>query len=569
MSLMLGRAATAVAAFAAFASGVNAISKISVGGRYLYDDSGNRFYIKGIAYQPQGEVIASSTNTFGEPSTFTDPLANATTCSRDVQFLTELGVNTIRAYSVNSSLNHDDCMSTFSNAGIYTIIDLSLPNNGSIDRDSPSWATNLQDQYLRTIDAFSAYDNVLAYNVGNEVVINSNGTGTAAFLKAAARDVKAYLKSKGSSALVGYAAIDASADWRQPLASYLACDPSDSNSGETAIDLYGLNNYEWCGDSSFQSSYAGTQGQFAGYNVPAYFSEFGCLNGDSARPFTEVSALLSSQMSDVWSGGLAFSYFPATSAQGQFGMVTISDDGSTVTTSQDFDNLKSQYTSATPPNTPSQSNAGSTSYPSCPSQNATWLASTTLPGTPSDDACSCLDKSLSCQFKPHTTNGTEINIIIGDLIDFGCSLLGQMSLDCNAISGSGSQGVYGDVQSCDPATKLSFVMSQYYEANNRDPQACSFAGNGTVNTLAPSKASAAQAAESTCVTAGATGTFVPSSPPVLSAAAATSSASSSATSDSSSSNSSGAVPLLADSRSLVGIVLVALMTVAGGLVTLA
>lgn len=90
-------------------------------------------------------------------------------------------------------------------------IDLSLPNNGSIDRNSPSWcvpesaadttffhatvsrATNLQDQYLRTIDTFSKYDNVLAYNVGNEVVISSNGTGTAAFLKAAARDVKAYL----------------------------------------------------------------------------------------------------------------------------------------------------------------------------------------------------------------------------------------------------------------------------------------------------------------------------------------------------------------------------------------
>jgi 1,3-beta-glucanosyltransferase GAS1 len=68
-----------------------------------------------------GEVIASATNTFGEPSTFIDPLANATTCARDLPFLTQLGVNTIRAYSVNSSLNHDDCMSAFSNAGIYTM----------------------------------------------------------------------------------------------------------------------------------------------------------------------------------------------------------------------------------------------------------------------------------------------------------------------------------------------------------------------------------------------------------------------------------------------------------------
>lgn len=72
-------------------------------------------------------------------------------------------------------------------------IDLSLPVNGSIDRDSPAWSTNLLDLYLGTIDAFSKYDNVLAYNVGNEVITAPNATAAAAFIKAAARDVKAYL----------------------------------------------------------------------------------------------------------------------------------------------------------------------------------------------------------------------------------------------------------------------------------------------------------------------------------------------------------------------------------------
>lgn len=65
--------------------------------------------------------------------------------------------------------------------------------NGSIDRASPSWSTNLLDLYINTIDAFAKYDNVLAYNVGNEVVIASNVTDVAAYIKAAARDVKAYL----------------------------------------------------------------------------------------------------------------------------------------------------------------------------------------------------------------------------------------------------------------------------------------------------------------------------------------------------------------------------------------
>jgi hypothetical protein len=69
-------------------------------------------------------------------------------------------------------------------------IDLSLPLNGSIDRTNPAWTTNLLDLYIGTIEVFSKYDNVLAYNVGNEVA-NSNLTTVAApFVKAAARDVK-------------------------------------------------------------------------------------------------------------------------------------------------------------------------------------------------------------------------------------------------------------------------------------------------------------------------------------------------------------------------------------------
>lgn len=72
-------------------------------------------------------------------------------------------------------------------------IDLALPTNGSIDRLSPSWTTNLLDLYLGTINAFNKYDNVLAYNVGNEVIVNPAGTDAAPFIKAAARDVRAYL----------------------------------------------------------------------------------------------------------------------------------------------------------------------------------------------------------------------------------------------------------------------------------------------------------------------------------------------------------------------------------------
>jgi hypothetical protein len=52
---------------------------------------------------------------------------------------------------------------------------------------------DLQNTYLDTVSVFSKYDNVLAYNVGNEVVLN-NGTAASPFIKAAARDTKAYLR---------------------------------------------------------------------------------------------------------------------------------------------------------------------------------------------------------------------------------------------------------------------------------------------------------------------------------------------------------------------------------------
>ena len=49
-------------------------------------------------------------------------------------------------------------------------------------------------------------------------------------------------KSKSSSALVAYAAVDAPSEWLDPFANYLTCDPSGNGSGDTSIDLFGLNN---------------------------------------------------------------------------------------------------------------------------------------------------------------------------------------------------------------------------------------------------------------------------------------------------------------------------------------
>ena len=71
-----------------------------------------------------GQTSTDPNNPFSEPDTFIDPLIDSAACARDVPFLKQLTVNTVRIYSVNSSLNHDDCMNALSQAGIYTMLAL-------------------------------------------------------------------------------------------------------------------------------------------------------------------------------------------------------------------------------------------------------------------------------------------------------------------------------------------------------------------------------------------------------------------------------------------------------------
>ncbi|KAF8758999.1 1,3-beta-glucanosyltransferase [Rhizoctonia solani] len=464
-------------ALAALANSALALPKITRVGRYLFNPDGSRFYIKGIAYQEQGRLaVTDDPNAFPEPDNFVDPLLCQMPASA-MFLISNLTVNAIRVYSVNASLNHDDCMAALDAAGIYTMIDLSLPVNGSLDRSSPAWTTNLLDLYIGTIDVFSK--NVLAYNIGNEVVTDTNNTVAAPFIKAAARDVKAYLKSKGSSALVGYASTDGSG-WRDPLANYLACDRDDDS-----LDIYGQLRELPCRCLLFRVR----------MRVP------------TPRLWTEATALFSSQMTPVWSGGLAFSYFPAV---GGYGMIELSADNATVTTSDDYTRLQNVLSNITFVNEPTQSNAAPSTYPACPAASTDFLASSTLPPTPNTATCECIKaNSFSCLFTPTTEQGVRG---VGQLLDNGCQLLGQAGGTCDAIAGNGQTGVYGPLSGCSPETKLSYVFSQYYERTNRNAQSCSFGGNATVANPLPSSSEAAAAAQSSCITSGPTGVVTPTAP---------------------------------------------------------
>lgn len=129
-------------------------------------------------------------------------------------------------------------------------------------------------------------------------------------------------------------------------------------------------------------------------------------------------------------------------------MVNISSDAKTVTTGADFSNLAAQYGNITLSESPSKDSAGSTSFPSCSAPTSNFLASNTLPPTPNSGMCNCIDATFSCLFTPQTNNYTAI---VGELLDYGCSQLGQIGANCNALSNDGAAGTYGALSGCDPS----------------------------------------------------------------------------------------------------------------------
>ncbi|ODQ63189.1 hypothetical protein NADFUDRAFT_84382 [Nadsonia fulvescens var. elongata DSM 6958] len=353
--------------FATLASA--ALPPIEIKGNAFFDSKSNdRFYIRGVDYQPGGA------------SDFSDPLANLTVCTRDIAGFKDLGINTIRVYNVDNSANHDECMKLLDDAGIYVILDVNTPQN-SISRNEPILSYNAPylQHVFATIDSFKSYDNVLGFFAANEVINSVNTTDTATTVKAVIRDMKNYIKAQNPSRRipVGYSVADVSENRFQQI-EYFNCGDDEM----ARADMIGINDYSWCGSSSYRiSGYADKVKQYGDISIPLFLSEFGC-NKVTPREFSEITAIYSQQMSPVFSGGLVYEY---TQEDNEYGLVKISDGSGkdSVEYLEDFTNLKKQYAAVVNPSGDGGYKS-SGSAASCPAtESGVWEANTSLPAMPS------------------------------------------------------------------------------------------------------------------------------------------------------------------------------------------
>lgn len=265
-----------------------------------------RFYVRGIDYQPGGASDA------------VDPLADTDICKRDLAKFKELGINTIRVYITDNSADHDECMKLLADEGIYVILDANNPLY-SINRYAPrvSYNQNYLQSVFATIDAFAKYPNTLAFFSGNEVVNEqTNSTDSAPYVKATTRDMRAYIKARGLRPIpVGYSAADVSRN-RVQLAKYFNCGTDDERS-----DFFAFNDYSWCSSDYKTAGWDAKVKTFKDYGLPIFLSEYGCnLN---KRDFGEIEALMSDDMTGVYSGGLMFEY---SQGDNKYGIVDIKNE---------------------------------------------------------------------------------------------------------------------------------------------------------------------------------------------------------------------------------------------------
>jgi hypothetical protein len=268
----------------------------------VYENSSAPFIIRGVLYQYKGENAEWSS---------TAPLAqleDGLACQRDIQYLTQLGVNTILIDSIRPSpaIDYSACMEHLQKAGIYVLIGLNLPNKNISARQV--WDRDMLEQTITSIDSFIGYTNVLGYYVTGTPI-------TTPYIRAAMRDLKLHIRSRGRKIPVGFLGRPRGRE----LSDRLNCGDQDS-----AIDF--LVHYVWdvCADTvKLREALQTAVADHSNYSTPMFLHIKDC--SPQAKNSEDLNLLFQPELTTTMSGAILYSYFSVkntTKAPGECLLIT-------------------------------------------------------------------------------------------------------------------------------------------------------------------------------------------------------------------------------------------------------
>ncbi|PVU91526.1 hypothetical protein BB559_004085, partial [Furculomyces boomerangus] len=331
------------------------------------------------------------------------------------------------------------------------------------------------------------YKNVVAFLIGNEVTNDVDTTKASAFVKAALRDVKSYIKKSNLEIPVGYADND-DEEVRNDLIKYFNCgqDPL------ARVDFYGVNTYRWCGPNvSYKTSgYEQMAQPFKEYSIPVIMTEYGC-NKVRPRSFNEVKSIYGKDLNDIFSGGFVYEY---SQEDNDYGVVKIVN-GNSFKKMSDYENLKDAYSSSVVNTTNTKRyTVEKRSFSECPKTSKTWRSGSKLPPTPNSSICSCMMNSLKCSLDPDSVlldkNPPDSQMsermmdpakekVMGSIIDDICG-----KIDCKGIEYDTVSGVYGEFSFCSEIERAAWAINENFMLLKQSQKACTF--NGIVTNVVKS-----------------------------------------------------------------------------------
>jgi len=324
---------------------------VVVKGNFLYDSkTGNRFFAKGVAYNPRywafdKRLMKKGNCTPGDPpvaklSYAADPTADEleSTWKEALNAMAYMGANTVRLYNIDPEQSHRKFMDYAKSLGIYVIVPLTRHDWGFLPAGSPAplcytenitgygnVGTNVLISSKLIVKEFSQYDNTLLFTVANEMTV-ADKEGYASFpcVKALTRDIHQYQKQCGATMRrvpLIYADMDMGPPYREVVGRYLSCELEGE---DDAVDAYGLNVYSWCDseypdasgkDNFAYSPYKPIADEFKDFSKPLLFTEFGCNLGEfetfcpykGGRTWPDVKTFFN-QFKEIMSGAVAFEF---------------------------------------------------------------------------------------------------------------------------------------------------------------------------------------------------------------------------------------------------------------------